>query len=58
MSQMRPALLAKNPGISSKEAIAWTSKHWQQLDMEVFIFYIHFELLTTDLIVSLLDIVL
>lgn len=34
MSQMRPALLAKNPGISSKEAIAWTSKHWQQLDME------------------------
>ncbi|KAJ8714946.1 hypothetical protein PYW08_004927 [Mythimna loreyi] len=34
MTQMRPALLAKNPGISSKEAIAWTSKHWQQLDLE------------------------
>ncbi|CAH2043408.1 unnamed protein product, partial [Iphiclides podalirius] len=34
MTQMRPALLAKNPGISSKEAIAWTSKHWQQLDTE------------------------
>lgn len=36
IAQMRPALLAKNPGISSKEAIAWTSKHWQQLDSEVF----------------------
>lgn len=35
MTQMRPALLAKNPGISSKEAISWTSKHWQQLDLEV-----------------------
>ena len=35
MTQMRPALLAKNPGISSKEAIAWSSKHWQQLDSEV-----------------------
>ncbi|XP_023937222.1 transcription factor A, mitochondrial [Bicyclus anynana] len=34
MTQMRPALLAKNPGISSKEAITWTSKHWQQLDSE------------------------
>ncbi|KAJ0174746.1 hypothetical protein K1T71_009854 [Dendrolimus kikuchii] len=34
MSQMRPALLAKNPGISSKEAITWSSKHWQQLDVE------------------------
>ncbi|XP_059057890.1 transcription factor A, mitochondrial [Achroia grisella] len=34
MTQMRPALLAKNPGITSKEAIAWTSKHWQQLDSE------------------------
>ncbi|XP_035443618.2 transcription factor A, mitochondrial [Spodoptera frugiperda] len=34
MTQMRPALLAKNPGISSKEAISWTSKHWQQLDLE------------------------
>ncbi|KAL0821624.1 hypothetical protein ABMA28_005069 [Loxostege sticticalis] len=34
MSQLRPALLAKNPGISSKEAIAWSSKHWQQLDTE------------------------
>ncbi|GBP28368.1 High mobility group protein B3 [Eumeta japonica] len=34
MTQMRPALLAKNPGISSKEAVAWTSKHWQQLDVE------------------------
>ncbi|XP_050347989.1 transcription factor A, mitochondrial [Nymphalis io] len=34
MTQMRPALLAKNPGISSKEAIAWSSKHWQQLDSE------------------------
>ncbi|XP_075980250.1 mitochondrial transcription factor A [Anticarsia gemmatalis] len=34
MSQMRPALLAKNPGISSKEAIAWTSKHWQELDLQ------------------------
>lgn len=32
---MRPALLAKNPGISSKEAIAWSSKHWQELDNEV-----------------------
>lgn len=35
MTQMRPALLAKNPGISNKEAIAWSSKHWQQLDAEV-----------------------
>ena len=35
MTQMRPAILAKNPGISSKEAISWTSKHWQQLDLEV-----------------------
>lgn len=35
MTQMRPALLAKNPGISSKEAIAWSSKHWQELDNEV-----------------------
>ncbi|XP_047992144.1 transcription factor A, mitochondrial [Leguminivora glycinivorella] len=34
MTQMRPALLAKNPGITSKEAIAWSSKHWQQLDLE------------------------
>ncbi|XP_013140953.1 PREDICTED: transcription factor A, mitochondrial [Papilio polytes] len=34
MSQMRPALLAKNPGITSKESIAWMSKHWQQLDSE------------------------
>ncbi|XP_026748062.1 transcription factor A, mitochondrial [Trichoplusia ni] len=34
MTQMRPALLAKNPGISSKDAISWTSKHWQQLDIE------------------------
>ncbi|XP_061379202.1 transcription factor A, mitochondrial [Danaus plexippus] len=34
MGQMRPALLAKNPGISSKEAISWSSKHWQQLDSE------------------------
>lgn len=34
MTQMRPALLAKNPGISSKEAIAWSSKHWQELDSE------------------------
>ncbi|XP_047521811.1 transcription factor A, mitochondrial [Pieris napi] len=34
MAQMRPALLAKNPSISSKEAISWTSKHWQQLDIE------------------------
>ncbi|XP_030029345.1 transcription factor A, mitochondrial [Manduca sexta] len=34
MAQMRPALLAKNPGISAKDAIAWTSKHWQQLDSE------------------------
>lgn len=34
MTQMRPALLAKNPGISSKEAISWTSKHWQELDLE------------------------
>ncbi|RVE45442.1 hypothetical protein evm_009877 [Chilo suppressalis] len=34
MTQMRPALLAKNPGITSKEAIAWSSKHWQQLDTE------------------------
>ncbi|XP_045451698.1 transcription factor A, mitochondrial [Melitaea cinxia] len=34
MTQMRPALLAKNPGISSKEAIAWSSKHWQELDNE------------------------
>ncbi|XP_050665842.1 transcription factor A, mitochondrial [Leptidea sinapis] len=34
MGQMRPALLAKNPSITSKEAIAWTSKHWQQLDSE------------------------
>ncbi|CAG4951614.1 unnamed protein product [Colias eurytheme] len=34
MAQMRPALLAKNPSISSKEAISWTSKHWQQLDSE------------------------
>ncbi|XP_072945070.1 uncharacterized protein TFAM [Epargyreus clarus] len=34
MTQMRPALLAKNPGITSKEAIAWSSKHWQQLDSE------------------------
>ncbi|XP_053610715.1 transcription factor A, mitochondrial [Plodia interpunctella] len=34
MTQMRPALLAKNPGITSKEAIAWSSKHWQQLDAE------------------------
>lgn len=36
MTQMRPALLAKNPGISSKEAIAWSSKHWQELDSEVY----------------------
>lgn len=35
MTQMRPALLAKNPGITSKEAIAWSSKHWQELDSEV-----------------------
>lgn len=35
MTQMRPALLAKNPGITSKEAIAWSSKHWQELDAEV-----------------------
>lgn len=35
MTQMRPALLAKNPGITSKEAISWSSKHWQQLDVEV-----------------------
>lgn len=35
LAQMRPALLAKNPGISSKEAITWTSKHWQELDGEV-----------------------
>ncbi|KAI5637544.1 HMG (high mobility group) box domain-containing protein [Phthorimaea operculella] len=34
MQQMRPALLAKNPGITSKEAIAWSSKHWQELDTE------------------------
>ncbi|XP_026321474.1 transcription factor A, mitochondrial [Hyposmocoma kahamanoa] len=34
MTQMRPALLAKNPGITSKEAIAWSSKHWQELDAE------------------------
>ncbi|CAH0755684.1 unnamed protein product [Diatraea saccharalis] len=34
MTQMRPALLAKNPGITSKEAIVWSSKHWQQLDAE------------------------
>lgn len=34
MAQMRPALLSKNPGITSKEAIAWTSKHWHQLDVE------------------------
>ncbi|XP_073967377.1 mitochondrial transcription factor A [Choristoneura fumiferana] len=34
MTQMRPALLAKNPGITSKEAISWSSKHWQQLDVE------------------------
>lgn len=34
MTQMRPALLAKQPGISAKEAIAWSSKHWQQLDAE------------------------
>ncbi|KAM3965791.1 mitochondrial transcription factor A [Aphomia sociella] len=34
MTQMRPALLAKNPGITSKEAVAWTSKHWQELDAE------------------------
>ncbi|XP_049876180.1 transcription factor A, mitochondrial [Pectinophora gossypiella] len=34
MQQMRPALLAKTPGITSKEAIAWSSKHWQQLDAE------------------------
>ncbi|XP_026756142.2 transcription factor A, mitochondrial [Galleria mellonella] len=32
MTQMRSALLAKNPGITSKEAIAWSSKHWQELD--------------------------
>ncbi|XP_013200914.1 transcription factor A, mitochondrial [Amyelois transitella] len=32
MAQMRPALLAKNPGITSKEAIVWSSKHWQELD--------------------------
>lgn len=35
MAQMRPALLAKNPGISAKEAITWTSKHWHELDGEV-----------------------
>ncbi|XP_028162102.1 transcription factor A, mitochondrial [Ostrinia furnacalis] len=34
MAQLRPALLAKNPGITSKEAIAWSSKHWQELDSE------------------------
>ncbi|CAK1555873.1 unnamed protein product [Leptosia nina] len=34
MAQMRPAILAKNPSITSKEAVAWTSKHWQQLDSE------------------------
>ncbi|XP_068617812.1 transcription factor A, mitochondrial-like isoform X2 [Battus philenor] len=34
MTQMRPALLAKNPGISSKEATLWISKHWQELDSE------------------------
>ncbi|CAK1586809.1 unnamed protein product [Parnassius mnemosyne] len=34
MTQMRPALIAKNPGITSKEAIAWSSKHWQELDSE------------------------
>ncbi|CAB3253182.1 unnamed protein product [Arctia plantaginis] len=34
MTQMRPALLAKNPGITSREAISWTSKHWQELDIE------------------------
>ncbi|KAL4710916.1 hypothetical protein ACJJTC_002546 [Scirpophaga incertulas] len=34
MSQMRPAIIAKNPGITSKEAIEWSSKHWQQLDAE------------------------
>ncbi|XP_041982010.1 transcription factor A, mitochondrial [Aricia agestis] len=34
MAQMRPALLAKNPGMTSKEAITWSSKHWQELDAE------------------------
>lgn len=34
MAQLRPVLLAKNPGLTSKEAIQWISKHWQQLDAE------------------------
>lgn len=49
MSQLRPALLAKNPGISSKEAIAWSSKHWQQLDTEVSIIYFSF-IISVDLL--------
>lgn len=34
MTQMRPALLAKKPGISSKETTVWASKHWQELDIQ------------------------
>lgn len=50
MSQMRPALLAKNPGITSKEAIAWSSKHWQELDAGV-IYYFMLRINCTNVVV-------